>query len=466
MFFVQPQAPHPVPMAPTFTPIRMLEVELSQPLPDIAALESTTHQRYSRALSLVRLHTQPLGMVEISLGEHTFSAAEYASRIWQALSSRINAHLQQDGMSPIDELTPAGIASAGIPQCIHSRKKLLNDSPFVSILIATRDRPEMLATCLHSLLALEYPHYEIIVIDNAPSTNSTAELIETTFGHISQIRYLNLSRPGKSLAYNYGLTQAKGDIVAFTDDDVVVDPHWLSGLVRGFQATDRVACVTGMVLPQEIETPAQAWFEQYGGFTKGFDDQIFDMRQHHPGSRLFPYAAGMFGSGNSMAFKRDILQSIGNFDPALGPGTPAQGGEDLATYFQVITQGYRLVYTPGAIVHHLHRRDYSGLRKQMYGYGLGLTAYVTKSVLETPHLALRFALAAPMGLFYAFSTHSPKNRKKAAGYPADLTKLERAGMIHGPIAYLRHRRYVRHHAPTAIADSTDANNTATADLRR
>ena len=78
-------------------------------------------------------------------------------------------------------------------------------------------------------------------------------------------------------------------------------------LAQGFAATDNVGCVTGLTLPLEIETAAQMWFEQYAGFSKGFERRIFDMGEHRPKSSLYPYHAGMFGSGNNMAFRAAAL---------------------------------------------------------------------------------------------------------------------------------------------------------------
>jgi hypothetical protein len=77
-----------------------------------------------------------------------------------------------------------------------------------------------------------------------------------------------------------------------------------------------------------------------------------------------------------MAFTADFLRSAGGFDPALGGNGPARCGEDIALFFQAVVRGYRLVYAPLSLAYHLHRRDYPGLQKQIYNYGVGLTTYV------------------------------------------------------------------------------------------
>ena len=77
-----------------------------------------------------------------------------------------------------------------------------------------------------------------------------------------------------------------------------------------------------------------------------------------------------------MAFRTDWLRTNGGFDPATGAGTPARGGDDLDAFLRVVLDGRTLVYEPAAIVRHYHRRDYASLRRQAYGYGVGLGAYL------------------------------------------------------------------------------------------
>jgi hypothetical protein len=144
-----------------------------------------------------------------------------------------------------------------------------------------------------------------------------------------------------------------------------------------------------------------------------------------------------------MAFRTEVLRAIGAFDPALGAGNIARGGDDLASFFAVLNRGHALVYEPAAIVYHGHHREYAALRKQVYGYGIGLTAYLTKSVLDHPGLLLDFMRRIPQGLGYMLSPRSPKNRSKGASYPRELTALELKGMLYGPVAYLRGRRQAR-----------------------
>jgi GT2 family glycosyltransferase len=426
-----------------FTPIRIIEVELSQALSALPALKDLAGQFYRKALCLVRLHSQPLGMVELALDNGILSAQALANSIWQTLGEQVNTHLLQDGLAPMSGLGEQGISTSVTPACHEERERFLASAPFASVIVATRNRPELLQRCLKALLALHYPHYEIIVVDNAPSTTATADLIEQAYRHISQVHYVREDRRGLSHARNRGIQEARGEILAITDDDVVVDSNWLVALARGLQVSEKVVCVSGLVLPMELETQAQGWFEQYGGYSKGFTRRPFDMREHHPGTPLFPYAAGQLGTGANIAFKAAYLRAVGGFDPALGAGTLARGGEDLFIFFQVVTQGHTLVYEPAALLYHPHHRDYADLCKQMYCYGMGLTAYLTKSVVDQPTLLFNLIKKIPYGIFFIFGTRSSKNGHKSTYYPKELTKLELQGMLHGPLAYLRSRWALR-----------------------
>jgi glycosyltransferase involved in cell wall biosynthesis/GT2 family glycosyltransferase len=435
-----PEHPGRGPGGAALEPVRLLEVELGAPLPAVAPVYAKTGRRYRRALAIVRLHTQPLGQVELPLERGELGPAGLAHRIWQALGREIVAHMRRDGLPPPVALGAAGLPPAGLPACLAARQRLLSEAPLVSVVVATRDRPELLARCLYSLLALAYPRYEVLVVDNAPSTPATETLVRGLAAGGAPVRYLREERVGLSRAHNRGLRHARGEYVAYADDDVVVDRHWLAALIEGFGATDGVACVTGLVVPLELETPAQSWFEQYGGFGRGFTRRIFDRADHRPNDRLFPYSAGRFGTGASMAYKTSLLRQIGGFDVRLGAGSPALGGGDLAMFFEVIQRGHKLVYQPAALLHHQHRGDYPALRQQMFAYGTGFTAYLTRCLVRHPGRLTEIAPSLPHAWLMVFSPRAPKHAAKRPGYPRALTLVEQLGMLYGPLAYLRPRR--------------------------
>src|SRR5512133_834482 len=236
-----------------FRPKRIIEVELSQPLPTIPAMDERAGSCYQQAFALVRLHQQPLGCIEMELSENGLSPSQYSDQIWNQLGPTILEHLRQDQLPVISQLDALGIPVTGKSACAQAEEKKAAGLPTVSVVIPTRNRPERVEKCLNALLAMDYPAFSIIVVDNAPSSNATAEVVDQKSADHAQIHYVREDRPGSSWARNRGLMQATTDIVAFVDDDVIVDRGWLREIVNGFRAGEHVACVTGLILPAELE---------------------------------------------------------------------------------------------------------------------------------------------------------------------------------------------------------------------
>jgi GT2 family glycosyltransferase len=313
----------------------------------------------------------------------------------------------------------------------------------VTVVVATRNRPLALADCLRSLLAQTRPAERIVVVDDAPGGDETPAAVARCDPDGSRVRYVEGEGRGLAVAHNRGLLEVETALVAFTDDDVVVDHSWLERVVAAFASAPGVGCVTGRILPRELETREQLWLEGYAGFNKGLQRRLVDLAGDRPPEPLFPFAAGTLGSGANMAFSLAALQAIGGFDPALGAGTRARGGDDLAAFFEVLQRGYRLLYEPAAVAHHRHARSYGALRRQVYGYGVGLTAYLTKCFLDRPRLLVPAARLLPRAVAYGLGPRSPKNARRPDGYPRELVLVERLGMLVGPIAYLASRRKAR-----------------------
>ena len=116
---------------------------------------------------------------------------------------------------------------------------------------------------------------------------------------------------------NRSAREAGTEIVALTDDDVALDPDWLGFLVAGFDRPE-VACVTGLILPSQLETRAQLLIEEFGGFSKGFERRRWDLDRHRLDHPLYPYLFGMYGSGANAAWRRSVLLEIGGYDACLG----------------------------------------------------------------------------------------------------------------------------------------------------
>jgi hypothetical protein len=208
--------------------------------------------------------------------------------------------------------------------------------PTISVVICTRDRPGDLQICLASINRLTPAPQEVIVVDNASRTEAVATLLR---GMYPQFRYVREPTPGLDHARNRGIAEARHDVIAFTDDDVVVDPGWIGALADAFAADPTVGLVTGLIEPYELETEAQALFELYGGFGRGYRRSYV---QRPPGAAL-PWhliGAGRLGAGANMAVRRHIFADIRRFDPALDVGTPSLGGGDHEIFHRLIKSGW------------------------------------------------------------------------------------------------------------------------------
>jgi len=299
-----------------------------------------------------RLATE--GLVERVLDQHL----EMLTRC--ALSDALKAGLPP-GEQVIDEEPRAEpCAREGLPQ--------------LSVLVCTRGRPDDLRRCLHALHACQPQPFEIIVVDNAPVNGETRQIV----GEFPTMRYSCEPRPGLDWARNRGILDARGDVVAFVDDDVVVDVGWAGVMQRAFAREPAVGAVTGLIASYELETPSQAQFEQHGGFGKGF---VPRWRHYPSGMPWRMLGTGILGSGANMAFRRGVFDRIGLFLPELDTGTPTLGGGDLEILYRSLKHGYPVAYEPRALGWHRHRREPEQLVQQIGSWGLASFAML-ESVLR------------------------------------------------------------------------------------
>lgn len=260
-------------------------------------------------------------------------------------------------------------------------------------------------------------------------------MLAARFPNEPRLRYVEERRPGGSRARNRGLAAAQGEIIAFTDDDVVVDAGWIRASVDPLASAPGVACVTGLILPLELGSDSQLLLEQFAGFGKGFRRHTYRLPDSRKDNPLLPYAAGAIGSGASIVIRTDIARELGGFDPVLGPATAATGGEDLDLLIRVLRSGHAVLYEPGAIVSHEHPGGARQLRRQVYRYGVGLGAMLTKQLVAGPQRR-DLVRMVPAGLRYFRDSSSRKNAGKPEHYPRHLTWLERVGLVIGPLAYM------------------------------
>lgn len=201
-------------------------------------------------------------------------------------------------------------------------------------------------------------------------------------------------------------------------------------------------CVTGLVLPDELDTKAQLLFEQYGGFSRGFTRSVFrvDPGSGESAARLYG-GTGRFGTGANMAFRRAALDRIGGFDVALGAGTPTAACEDTLAMTLTLLAGYEIAYEHSALMWHHHRPDMDSLRRQLHGYSTGLTAFYTALLRHRPGVLPSLLRLLPSAARYL--RHSGNDLADSPELADELDRRHLQGMLAGPAAYINSVRIQR-----------------------
>ncbi len=402
---------------------------------------------------LVRLHGEPLGELRLVGEDVAAGPVRWRFRAEIEFADRIREHLRADGISAPGTVAGGGIAVGPV----HCARRLDPGPhpPSVVAVVCTMGTHPLLPRSVSALLDQDFGgQLKVLVVDNAPGTGDTVRALAGLSD--ARLEVIAERRPGLSRARNTGLRAAAAAgyrLVAFTDDDAIADPGWVRSIAAVHGEHPDVACVTGLVVAGSLQKPAEQLFETGTGFGKGFERRVWSraapsspvwtLGPAGDGGPLFPFAAGMFGSGNNMSFDVTRLCDLGGFDEALGAGTPAAGGEDLDVFVRVILGGKSIVYEPRAIVRHFHRDTTDGLERQMFGYGSGLSAYLFRELVFLPAGRTGLLRAVPRGIARMFSPKSEKNEPRGSDYPRELARAERRGFLCGPWLYVRSRREAR-----------------------
>jgi glycosyltransferase involved in cell wall biosynthesis len=388
-------------------PLKILDLQLPSEITPVWGMET-----YEGLHVLVRYGNEPVGWVRLPNSGQPVISAE---RLREAIAQQVGWELVPSVLG--DEIvvrTNPGVATS------------------VSIAVCTRDRADQLARCLRALLGLDYPAYEIIVVDNAPRDDATARMVADM-----PVRYVRESRPGLNWARNRAIVEARHDIIAFTDDDARPDRHWLWAIAQTLTESG-VGGVTGPVVPAELETAAQVTFELcYGGMSHEFRRRIIRREGLTTQSLLW---ASSFGVGANMAFRREAISAVGPFDVALDVGTPTRGGGDIELFHRMVARGWTLVYEPAALVWHTHRRDMAGLREQIHCNGRAFGAYLltcARNRTVNRLSILQFAIREWLGRWLLHRLQS------SGGLPRGLVAAELAGALLSPFVYWASQAHAR-----------------------
>lgn len=260
------------------------------------------------------------------------------------------------GGHPIEDWAFGLVDAARRPKAaLHAVSQTFADAPFsaedqrrwpkVSVVICAYNAAATLEECLSSLARLTYPDIEVIIVNDG-STDATPEIAR----RFPSMRVVDVPNGGLSVARNIGLSLATGDIVAYTDSDVRVEPDWLTYLVQPFLTSDVVASGGPNVPPADDPWLARAVALAPGGPTHVLlDDRT---AEHVPGC--------------NMAFRRGALEAVGGFNPIY-----LRAGDDVDLCWRMQARGWRIGFAPSALVWHHHRPSIKAYWRQQKGYGEG-----------------------------------------------------------------------------------------------
>lgn len=359
----------------TFRPWKVCHIELNEGISSLPA-----EPAFQGLYLIFWWHDIPVGELEISSVQLPMPVSQLINLIITAITPAVGDHLFKHGFKArlpvLDRIQPrdnspdlSALITLNQPleqlwKCLSLQRDAASSS-VVSVVICTRDRPELLERCLKSIQKSFQRPYEILVVDNAPTSNATRRLV----GRIPGVRYIKEPRLGLSYARNKGIENSRGDIIAFTDDDVVVHTEWVSRLLSGFD-NPQIMAVTGLMLPAELKTEAQLLFHRGSDYSKWgyrtltFDAEFFEQMKY----RGVP--VWRIGAGANMAFRRQAFHRVGYFDERLGAG--ASGcSEDSELWYRLLAGGWLCRYEPTAVVYHYHRREMHEFKHQMYQYMQG-----------------------------------------------------------------------------------------------
>jgi|GEM_PF-1577922 len=380
-------------------PMKVVDLELSEGLKPIWGMEG-----YEGLCALVRHKRQPVGWIYTGASNQSLVSPEC---LLEAIRQQISWQILTRILS-------------GDPDALLANSSLL---PSISIIVCASDRTVQLESCLRALIALDYPDYEIILVDKASSTPGTAQLAAGF-----PVRYIREENPGLASARNRGIAEAQHDIIAFIDGDTRPDRYWLRAIGQTFAQSD-VMAVTGCVAPAEQETTAQMLFEQGGyGMGRGLRRRTF-LQDRLTNEELL-WANG-FGAGVNMAFRRRVFTEVGPFDTTFQTNVPSDGS-DIEMFHHLLVTGHTLVYEPAALVWYTPKRDDASLRWLAYEHGRSFGIYLL-SCLHNRTVSrsslLRFVVRDWLGRWFWKRLLRPGKATRR------LVLTELAGALRSPLSF-------------------------------
>lgn len=270
----------------------------------------------------------------------------------------------------------------------------------ISVIVCTRNRAHRLEQTLKSLQEMAVPAglpWELVIVDNNSSDN-TKEIIDDFINKSDlNAKCIIEKHQGLSHARNMGIQESSGDIIAFTDDDCIVDRHWVTSISKEFQSGESIAGIGGRVeLYNKLDRPVSIRVHRERTIFSSID-------------RLFNLIIGC-----NMAFARYAFDEIGMFDENFGSGTRFASAEDSDFLYRAYKKGLKIIYSPDVLVYHNHGRRNDDQIKALYkGYAIGHGAFYCKYMLMADKDVFHLACSDVSSLIKQIIKRSVKRQSSA-----------------------------------------------------
>ncbi len=239
--------------------------------------------------------------------------------------------------------------------------------PRVSVVMCTVNRPDLIGQAVASVLANEHDSFELVVVDQS-ATSATRDVIAALPAD-ARLRYLHTDRVGLSAAYNFGIAEARADILAFTDDDCIAPVDWIKSVERALREVPDADLLYGTVLAAK----------QYRAPNEYIPALVMPPRtriSRKSGDKGF----FVYGMGANFAARRRLFDTIGGFDEVLGGGGPLRSSQDHDLNYRAYQGGLVTLLEPSVVVDHYGVRTTEQWPSLDRAYAIGDAAFRLKHV--------------------------------------------------------------------------------------
>ena len=259
----------------------------------------------------------------------------------------------------------------------------------VSVVITTYNGATSIGQTLKSLEEMSVPEnirWEVIVVDNNSNDGTKKIVDEFLQKNNFPLKYIFEEKRGKPFALNAALKATKGKIVAFTDDDCIVSPNWITSITTEFSSDSSLSGIGGRVELYNREDCSVSIRTYKERIPFSSPDQLYGLIM-----------------GCNMAFARKVFEEIGEFDPLVGPGAKIGSGDDIDIIYRAYRKKFKILYVPNILIYHNHgRKTEEQVRSLNRRYMIGRGAFYCKYVMKGEKYILRMAYREVSSLLKEF----------------------------------------------------------------